>query len=154
MKPKPKPMRIGPKGLPALFNALRDFVLADRIIPGPGLSIDETVDGRVLGVDDAIIAAAAKAAGLQTTNNPPGTATNPGISPPGTGGTGGPGTGGGGGPDGGTGLPGVETDPETGEPTLDGDPLAWQTLNVCIDDGDGGYTPATMKVYGTTPTAS
>jgi hypothetical protein len=139
MKTPPRISR-GPRGLVSIWNALRDFVVARDIEPGDGLVVDETTQGRVMKLAPDLIAAI-NSPGRVTTGTPPG--SGPGATDPNPdaddGGTGD-----------GTGLPDVETD-EDGNPTYNGQPLDWQTLNVCVDDGAGGYTPMVMNVYGTAP---
>jgi hypothetical protein len=111
-----------------IYNALVDFVLKDRVLVGAGLRVTETQQGRSVSVSSDILAAVA---GI-------------GPSTPGN-----PGGGGGGGncTCNGTGLPDTGTD-EDGNPTdPNGNPLDWQTLNVCVSDGEGGWTPMRIGVY-------
>lgn len=123
--------------LKPLFNALRDFVVARDVIPGAGLVENETRNGREISVSrelQSLLESYRQTLGGDPPENPsnPWTTTNNG------GGTG-------------TGLPEVEPDPETGEPTHDGQPLGWQTLKVCVDTGGPLPTPMVIKVYSTAP---
>lgn len=124
-------MKRGPGKLVALFNALRDFVLQERVIPGQGLVVRETVRGRMLGVDPTLVELGRKYE--ESLAKAPAGGSSP--SNPFTGGSGG------------TGLPDTGTDEEGNPTSPNGDPLGWRTLNVCVDDGAGGYTPAQIQVY-------
>jgi hypothetical protein len=138
MKPEtPKPMKKGPGKLVFLFNALRDFVVARDVIPGAGLVENETRNGREISVSrelQSLMESYRQTVAGDAPDNP----ANPW-------------NGGGGNTGGGTGLPGVETDPETGEPTHDGQPLGWQILKVCVDTGGPLPTPMVIKVYSSAP---
>lgn len=135
--PLPRRMKKGPSRLVELFNLLRDFVVARDISPGIGLVENETKFGREISVSRQLQELAA--AYQQIVGGNPDD-TNTFITNI---------TGGGNGT--GTGLPGV--DPGEGEtpPSIDGQPLGWQNLHVCVDDGAGGWTPMTMKVYASNP---
>lgn len=128
-----------PGRLLAVINGIIDFCRVNRVTAGPGLEANETVNGRQLQVTQSILDAARawedKNSGNETTDedgNPLPSWNNPG------------GTGG----DGGTGLPDTGTD-EEGNPTdPNGDPLEWNQINVCVSDGEGGWTPMKLSIYG------
>lgn len=135
----PKRMKLGPRGLPAMFNLLRDFVvMRDVEFDEAHFAVDETTDGRRVKIRTDIVDGAKAGIGLSSPSAGNGAGGNS-NTPPGTGDG-----------DGGAGLPGVETDPD-GNQTYDGKPLAWRQLNVCVDDGEGGWTPMTMDIYATAP---
>jgi hypothetical protein len=120
------------------YNALLDFVIQDRPKFDPAtFEVNETVNGRLVNLSaearDLLRQFAESLA--QAPANPGDSATNIFQNV-------------GGGGDGGTGLPDTGTD-EEGNPTAPGgQPLAWNEIYVCISDGDGGWTPAVLKVYG------
>lgn len=121
----------GPGRLKELFNALRDFVVMERAEPGPGLVVHETVRGRQFRVIDTLLNLA-KA--YEESQSVPGNTTNIFNTINRGGG-------------GGQGLPGTTTD-GNGEPAdPNGNTLGWQTINVCVFDGEG-YTPMKLGVYG------
>ncbi len=146
----PDKIKKAPGRLKTYFNTLRDFVVSRDIKPGKGVVEQEFEMGRVFSVSEALQALEYQYL-MYLKTLPQGTIG------------GGPGLTGGGGSitnifnsnpgdsETGTGLPDVETDPETGEPTHNGQPLGWQTLNVCVDDGLGSYTPMVMDIYATAP---
>lgn len=137
----PSRMRRGPGKLPGLFNALRDFVVRDRVIPGSGLVVNETMSGKIVSLTPSLVDLARQYE--EKKSGSPGASDTPGL--PGSGGST-PGNifdGGGSG----TGLPDTGTD-EAGNPTDPaGNPLGWNPVNVCVSDGAGGWTPMVMRVY-------
>ena len=121
------------------YNGLRDFVIQDRpVFDRVGFEENETINGRMIN-----LSAEARELLRQYAE----AKANAPAATPGQGGSniftqGGSGSGG-------TGLPDTGTDPETGEPTAPGgQPLAWNQIYVCIADGEGGWTPAVLKLYG------
>lgn len=148
----PKKMRSGGMfggKLKALYNALVDFAVLNRPLKGPGIEINQTTLGTQLSVSKELLDLANRYAEASS-----GASGNDGTSGGnGAGGTGSnPFNGGGGGNNGGgTGLPDVETDPDGSNPSHDGNALAWQEIHVCVSDGNGGWTPMTMGIYGTAP---
>jgi hypothetical protein len=141
----PDKMKRGPSRLKTLFNGLVDFVIQRDLSIGAGLREDATVNGRNVRVSDNLLKLEAAyrelLGGSPSSDNPLYRVINN--------------YGGGNGGGDGTGLPDVETD-EDGNPTLDGQPLDWQTasLKACIVDDEGNKTPVTysFRFYGTTPT--
>jgi hypothetical protein len=133
-------MRRGPGRLVSLFNALRDFVISDRVIPDEGFRVNETVNGRRLSLSQSILELARQYEEARS-GSPEESATNGGTTITNIFQSGGSGTGL---PDTGTDSGGNPTDP-------DGNPLAWRELNVCVSDGEGGWTPATLSIYAGQP---
>tara|TARA_R110000765_G_scaffold47794_4_gene98019 strand:+ start:7272 stop:7724 length:453 start_codon:yes stop_codon:yes gene_type:complete len=143
----PPPIKKAPGKLASIFNALREFVISRDVTAGAGLREDTTKHGRVIKVSNALLQLESAYKQLLSGEPPNDDVTNP-WADPGNGGGGWNTTGGGG--SGGTGLPDVEEDAD-GNPTYDDKPLNWTTLNVCVDDGAGGYTPQAIDIYSTAP---
>lgn len=55
MTKEPPPMKRGPGKLVSLFNALRDFCISERVIPGEGLRVNETVRGKQLSLTQTLL---------------------------------------------------------------------------------------------------
>lgn len=124
------------------WNGLIDYLAATRALPGAYLTANQTAEGVVFDLTpelksliDSWIENNNVTAGGGTPTNNGGGWTNPWTQ--GGGGTG-------------TGLPDVDdTDPEN--PTYEGRPIAWRQLHICVDDGEGGYTPMVTDIFSTAP---
>lgn len=130
----------------AAWNVLVDFVIRKQVIPGNYLQFEQTERGLKLDVAPVLKAVADQYVQDRNTGGDGTTRITPGNFSGGGSGGGFPTPGGGGS---GTGLPDVEGGKDN--PTIDGQPLGWQNLHVCVDDGEGGWTPMTMKVYASNP---
>lgn len=133
----------------AAWNSLLDYLAATRALPGSYLTANQTKEGVVFDITPELKSIVDK---WISDNNIRGSGQTP-TTPSGLPGSGldTPGFGGGGGDGTGVGLPDVEEDPETGDPVYEGRALAWRQLNICVDDGDGGYTPMVTDIYSTAP---
>lgn len=122
------------------WNVLVDFVIRKQVIPGNYLQFEQTEQGLKLDVAPALKAVADQYVQDRNTGGGDGTTRiTPGNGSGGGTGGGWTQTGGGGGS--GDGIP----------PTVNGRPTGWRPLRVCVDDGDGGFTPMVIDVPSTTP---
>ena len=131
-------------GVIRAWNGLVDYIVQTRALPGNYITARQTNNGIVFDVSPELKAVADqytfnKSAGAQA-NTPISTGNNSGTgsntqNPMGSG------------SGSGVGLPGIDnTDPEN--PTLDGNPVEWHQLNVCRGNGEGGWIPMQIKIYG------